>query len=565
MKNSPGNVVRNQTASALKEEGAAAVAPWFLRKGYPLLWMAIFGFLIFGRTIGFDYTFLDDQTLVLNQMEQLKDPSYIRTAFSGDVFHAGNQSGYYYRPMLTLTFMADAMAGGGSFKMFHFSNIVYHILATFMLFLFFYRTGHSVRWAFFCSMIFLVHPMITQVVAWVPGRNDSLLAILVLSAFLAWLKFTREGRLIWLAVHLLLFTMAMFTKENAVAVPILIILYTFLILKDTPRKLLIPAAGWVLIIFIWAIIRSGMLSGESPLSFSEQVLSVLQNLPAILPFLGKILFPFNLSVFPILADMKIPSMQGALALGLLLIMVILTRKKQWGWYIFAIVWFLSFLVPTFISVNYQISNFSEHRAYLSVAAVILFFLHVAPVKNTALSGLKTLVPSAAIIALFAILTVMHSRHFRDNFAFWQSAVDSSPSHAFNYNNLGAMYYLANDLPNAEKYFRKAMDINPYEPMANSNTGLVCMNTNRPAEAERYYLEEIRINPLFDHVYYNIGLLYYRSGRIPEAIVQWEKNLEVNPNYTEAYRALFHLYRETGQTEKFAGLEARARKNNIRLQ
>lgn len=565
MKNAPGKGSKAPTASVIREEAIGSVAPWFLRKGYPLLWMAILGFLIFGRTISFDYTFLDDQTLVLNQMEQLKDPSYIKTAFSGDVFHAGNQSGYYYRPLLTLSFMADAIAGGGSFKMFHFSNIVYHILATFLLFLFFCRTGHPVRRAFLFSMIFLVHPMITQVVAWVPGRNDSLLAILVLTAFLAWLKYMREGRPLWMAVHLLLFIMAMLTKENAIALPVLIILYTFLILKDSLRKLIIPASGWVLILFFWAILRSRMLTGESPLSLSEQLLSVLKNLPAILPFLGKILFPFHLSVFPILADMKIPAMLGALALGLLIVMVILTRKKQWGWYIFAVIWFLLFLVPTFISVNDQISNFSEHRAYLSVAAVMLFILHVSPVKNTTLSGLKTLLPSAALIVFFSILTVMHSRHFRDNFAFWQCAVDSSPSHAFNYNNLGAMYYLANDLPNAEKYFRKAMDINPYEPMANSNTGLVCMNTNRPAEAERYYLEEIRINPLFDHVYYNIGLLYYGSGRIPEAIVKWEKNLEVNPGYTEAYRALFHAYRETGQAEKLAGLEARAIKNNIKLQ
>lgn len=564
MKKASGIEESNRNASTRKEEEPGGIPPWVLRKGYPLLWLAIVGFVIFGRTIGFDYTYLDDQTLVLNQMEQLKSPYFIRTAFSGDVFHAGNQSGYYYRPLLTLSFMADAMIGGGSFKMFHFSNIIYHVLATFILFLFLCRTGHPVRWGFLLSLVFLVHPMITMVVAWVPGRNDSLLAILVLSAFILWIKFMKEGRPVWLLAHLLLFAMAMLTKENAIALPILIILYTILILKGSPRKLLMPAAGWIVIIVGWALLRAGMLPGDSPLPFSAQLLSVLKNLPAILPFLGKILFPFNLSVFPILADMKIPAIQGLAALGLLLAMVLLTREKQWGWYIFAVIWFLSFLVPTFISVNDKIPYFSEHRAYLSVVAILMIFLHTPPVKNKAMTGWKTWFPAAAIIIFFGVLTVMHSRHFRDNFSFWQSAVESSPSHAFNYNNLGAMYYMANDLPNAEKYFRKALNINQYEPMANSNTGLVCMHTDRPSEAEKYYLEEIRINPLFDHVYYNLGLLYYRYNRTPEAIVQWEKNLEVNPYYTDAYRALLHVYRETGQSGKVTATEARARKHNIRF-
>ena len=549
--------VRRPTLKDRKHE-----SPNWLSKAFPLLWFTLLAFVLFGQAINYSYTYLDDQTLILGNMEKLQSVSYLPKAFSEDVFHSATGHGFYYRPTLTLSFMADAMIGKGSFSVFHFSNIIYHILATFLLFLFLAETGYDRTRSFLFSLIFMVHPMVTQAVAWVPGRNDTLLAIFILGSFLFWLKYLKNGGNRFVFLHLLFYMLALLTKENAIVLPFLIMLYSAFILKTPLKKYAIAGAGWFIFTVIWAVIRYHALGGENNVPFSAQIKSIVHNLPGVLPFIGKALFPFNLSVLPILADMKISILLGVIAIGVLAFLVGITKPKQWFLYFFAILWFLAFLVPSFISVNDQIRDFSEHRSYLSLVGILLLILACNPTKNANFSRMVPVSIVAGICLLFGVLTFLHTRYYKDQFTFWQNAVDTSPTHAFNYNNLGAMYFLNNDLEKAEPLFRKALQINPTEPMANSNTGLVCMRTDRPAEAEKYYIEEIRINPSYDHVYYNLGLLYYNHSRYDEGVQNWEKTLTVNPGYTDAYKALLFAYDKLKRRDDYERIRLKAKENGI---
>jgi protein O-mannosyl-transferase len=558
-KEEPGSTLKvNQSAwNTLNDRD-----PHLLRKGYPLLWFAIIAFLLFGQTISFSYTYLDDQTLVLGKMQNLKSASYLTSAFTGDVFNSPPGHGFYYRPILTISFMADAMIGQGKFGLFHFFNILYHILATFLLFQFFTKMVNDRMKSFLFAILFLVHPLITQAVAWVPGRNDTLLAIFVLASFLSWLKFLKSGSSRDMVLHLLFYLLALFTKENAIALPFLIAFYSSVLMRTPLKKYFISGIAWVLITFLWAVMRNHALGGAGEMPFSAQALSVLANLPAVLPFLGKALFPFGLSVYPVLADMTFPAIMGIVGTGVLLVLVLVSKPKRWFYYFFGLTWFLAFLVPSFVTFNSMVPKFSEHRSYLSLAGILLFIMVCNPVNKTNFAKLIPLLSMVCLILLFSVLTFLHSRDFKDQFAFWQNAVDTSPSHAFNYNNLGAMYFLDGNLEKAEPLFRKALAVNPYEPMANSNTGLVCMQTGRPAEAEKYYLEEIRINPSYDHAYYNLGLLYFNNSRQEEGIQLWEKTLTVNPGYVDAYKALLFAYEKMERQDDYNRIVAKARENGM---
>jgi hypothetical protein len=527
-------------------------------KGFTLLWFAIIAFVLFGQSIRFNYTYLDDQLLILGKMERLQSFSTLKSAFSEDVFQSPPGRGYYYRPVLTLSFMADAMIGKGSFAMFHFSNIAYHILATFLLFLFFMELGYDRLRSMLFGLFFLVHPMVTQAVAWVPGRNDTLLAIFIIGSLISWLKYLKKGNKFHLILHLLLWGLALFTKESAIVLPVVIVFYSLTIMRTPLKKFVIAGAGWVILSVTWATIRHHILGSSGEATFFSRILSVIKNLPAILPYLGKTIFPFNLAEYPILADMRVSAVLGIITIGVLIILMWLSKPKQWSLYFFGFLWFIAFLVPSFVSVNHQVPNFSEHRSYISLAGIFLFILGTGPVEKVNFTKWGPISVVIGICLLFSILTFLHVRHFRDQFTFWRSAVDSSPTHAFNYNNLGAMYFLEKDYEKSEPYFRKALEINPSEPMANSNAGLICMNTNRPAEAEKYYLEEIRINPTYDHAYYNLGLLYYNHGRFDEGIRQWEKTLTVNPGYTDAYKALLFAYEKMDRKEDYEQIALKAR-------
>src|SRR6185295_12092186 len=172
-------------------------------------------------------TNLDDTLFLKDRFYLLNDWSQLPLIFTRGSFMSGTLQDAYYRPLLTLTFMIDANLGGPSPAWFHFTNLLYHALATALAFGLFRRLGLGDR-SLLLAAIFAVHPILAQSVAWVPGRTDSVLAIFVLASFNAFLDFLENPRTRSLLLHLLFLALALLVKELAVVVPALCALRVFL-------------------------------------------------------------------------------------------------------------------------------------------------------------------------------------------------------------------------------------------------------------------------------------------------------------------------------------------------
>jgi hypothetical protein len=86
---------------------------------------------VYGQTLAFDFTYFDDDRLVLADQAFLREPANVRRAFPRDVFRSVSPT---CRPLLTLSFMVDAQAGGGAPFVYHLTNVVLHALATLAVF-----------------------------------------------------------------------------------------------------------------------------------------------------------------------------------------------------------------------------------------------------------------------------------------------------------------------------------------------------------------------------------------------------------------------------------------------
>ena len=147
-------------------------------------WLALISLVIYAQSLFFGYTYLDDNVLVQDNLFFLKDIGNLGKAFTTEVFHLLHSSAAYYRPMLTLSFMWDAIVGGGALWMFHVTDIAIHITVVALLYLVFLKLEGSPKLSFVLSAFFAVHPALSQAVSWIPGRNDSLLALFVLASLL---------------------------------------------------------------------------------------------------------------------------------------------------------------------------------------------------------------------------------------------------------------------------------------------------------------------------------------------------------------------------------------------
>ena len=543
--------------------------PFYLRGYYPYLWIFIAIFLLFIQVIGFDYTYLDDNALLLNYFPFLKKLSYIKQAFCENVFHLSSGKGMYYRPLLTLSFMFDTMiSGGGKIGFFHFMNIFYHLIATCLLFKLFMVMDFEKIKAFFFSMLFAVHPMAVQVVAWIPGRNDSIMAIFILSSFIYMIRYNQHRKLKFLFLSLLLFICSLFTKENSIFLLPVFILYFRIKQKSSMKKLILPFVLMGLFIMIWLNIRYHALSFDKSIvadyTVKATIMSFFENTPALLTYIGKFFIPLFLSVYPVLKDMSISIITGCVALIFFVVMFFYTKFSHSAMMFFGISWFLLFISLTIVTPTTDFPVFSEHRSYLAMVGLLLFIMESRFVIIFFKRGKWAIYIYSGIIIIFAIFSFIHSHNFKDKMTFWQSAVKTSPSNSFNNNNLGAMYYLNKDLQQAEKYFRKAVSLNPKEPLANGNIGMICMNTGRPAEAENYYLLEMQYNPLNYLAYSNCGILYAKNNNLEEAAKMWERSIDLSPYDTETYHNLLVIYRQLGKNADIDRILNKALQYNISI-
>jgi hypothetical protein len=392
-------------------------------------------------------------------------------------------------------------------------------------------------------MIFLVHPVLTQAVAWIPGRNDSLLAVFILSAFIFLIKYLRDEKpknFVW---ALIFFATALFTKESAVfALPIMFFYVYFVYKKDKTvlisKGLSFFAVSGVLIIF-WAIIRDLVLNNPGAMTVFEMLESIYLNFPATVQFFGKIFLPFNLSVLPIIQDTTF--VYGIIATLFLAFLILITKSKRVNFILFGFFWFFAFLLPSFIRPNTElVADFIEHRLYVPIIGIFIILLEKDFIKNIDFKKRKTLIIVGGLILVFGSITFVHSKNFMNKTSFWENAVKNSPHYPLAHRNLGAMRYLDGDMNGAEEESKKALELNPEEVMAHNNLGLIYAKQNKVKEAEIEYKKELEVNPFYDDAYYNLGLLYLKEERYDEALDSWKKTLEINPNHSDALNILYSL-------------------------
>jgi len=253
--------------------------------------------------------------------------SNIGHAFLEDVSHQA-QGGNFYRPLLTISLILSAQISGTMPVGYHLIDILLHCASCCLLFVTLQMIGFKRSISFLGALVFCIHPAMTQAVAWIAGRNDSLLAVFILMCFISFMKFLSTSHLKWYFTHFLFFMLAMFTKETSIVFPILAMLYFYNLKGKEIISLttVLFVVGWGIVLFNWHILRTAAMI--TPVGDKVQAaLMVFSNLPIALYYLGNIFWPINLSFAPISSDIHITA--GIISVVLLSLAVLLSERRDW--------------------------------------------------------------------------------------------------------------------------------------------------------------------------------------------------------------------------------------------
>jgi hypothetical protein len=493
---------------------------------------------------------------------------YFIPQISADI--APPSSGTFYRPIVFLWLRLNDALFGLHPAGWHFAMLALHVLTTYLVFVAIEKLTGSRGTAALAAILFGLHPVHVENVAWLSSVNDLLMTALLLGSFLASLNFRTGRKVKWMAASVFLFGLALLSKETAAVFPLLIL--GFAVIFEAPRATEDSKPAWsaltasalkdglvsipyfaLLAIYLAArrMMLHGMAQSLAPLSWTTMVLTW----PSVLWFdLKHLLLPVSSSEFYSLAYVTAPGfgnfllpivfLAGALVVAGYGISKLPDRRVG----VFALAWAILTILPTLYLRAIAPDNFVHDRfLYLpSVGIVILIALAVEQV--CASKTLQRVVVAILCTAAF-IGTLIYQVQWASNILLYQNAMIYAPE------NPVVQVNLANELGNMGRYDRavplylSALQRDPRFWLSNYNLGYAYYRMGRFSDAEGYLRRAIQIDDNDPDQFIYLARALMEQGKLTEAAQNAERALQRSPRSPGFHFVLAKILEASGNRER----------------
>lgn len=530
-----------------------------LRKFHVII-VVVAALVVYLNSLGNKFVF-DDESVILGD-KSITSLDNIPKFFKGEMgFH--KVIGKYYRPVVSSSYTVDYSLWNYNPFGFHFTNVLIHtinsVIFYFLLFMIFGKERKS-SWDYMIlggAVIFAVHPIHTEAVAWVSGRTDSLCAMFYFSAFVFYIKFSEEKKSGYVLMLSTAYMLALMSKEMALTLPVIIILYDVIV---KGRKINENYRIYVLLVIltiIYLIIRWYALRGV-PDRPGYYYFYGKDNLTVLFTMLQTIPLYFRLSILPysmiyhyggyLPYQNSLFNFNVLFGLGFVILILItslyLLRKLPVVSY--SLLFFIVTLLPVLNIVPTM--NFMADRFLYIPSAFLSFLLTEISLKyynphRKYLFGTLAMI----IILTYSIMTFNRNLDWRDNDTLFMSAA-GKPGNVI-YVNIGNMFANKGQYDQAEVYYRKAIDLKDQTLLANTNLGKIFMLRGNFDSAFYYMNKAYLLDTLSPEPPMAIAQLYAFFND-PESSIPWlEKVQALSPGYMNSDKMLEEMKGKVNHPDK----------------
>lgn len=550
---------------------------------------------VYGNTLSNSFVY-DDLFQVVNN-PWLRDPHSIGRIFSTGAWGFNATETNYYRPLMHVIYMLTYAFVELEPWGYHLVNIVFHALNSVLAFLIASEitqkadcdlTGLKRHIPFMTGIIFAIHPIHTEAVAWIGGIPDlSFSFFFLLSLYLYILAGTKERSSVslFLAASLGSFFAATLCKEPAVMLPLVILLYDLLFNRSSLNFSFCARrySPYFIILLVYFVLRWNALDGFSPVN-KHADLTLFQSLLNIFPLFANyvylLLVPVDLNAWHAFHPLQdFSNMQFLLALGVaVLFAVFLYTARTSKILFFCLCFFIIPLLPALYIPGTGENPLAERYLYLpSLGFALLFSLLVGKLFSVRSYGkvmASVLVPAVCI--LYAVQTFSRNFAWKDDLTFWSVTAGKSPDEPLPRYNLGAAlerqgnldaameqyrqaialqpasvahralghaYYLKGRKNETALEYAKALQLDPENSELHNETGIVLMETGRHDQAVDHFQKAVELIPDNPELRYNLAMALRKNNRIPEAIDQLRIAVRIDPSQAVFRNALQRLAEE----------------------
>jgi tetratricopeptide (TPR) repeat protein len=399
------------------------------------------------------------------------------------------------------------------------------------------------------ALLFAIHPLRAEPVAWASARADLLSGLLCVLCILAYLEAAAASDRAalsrkWMTASIGLYLLSLLSKPAALGLPIVLVVLDIYPLNRSSRRIWWEKVPFVVCALVAAPLAL-LAKAEAGAALGRSNLIVAFEGPAF--YLWKLLVPSGLSQYERPSSLDLTDWRfliGCIAVPVITLALIGARRR-WPAGLAAWVCYLVLLAPTLGVVRYGPQVAADRYTYLpslSLAmlggATIYFFWHAW--RNGRLNRSTTsLMSGLTVAALFTlgILSWRQARVWHDTETFMQHVLETNPNSVVAHNNLGTALAQKGQWGEAIVHFRKALEIEPNDAEVNNNWGVILAHGGELDEATHYFRRAVELAPRHAGFHNNLGKVLVNQGKRNEAVEQFLIALRLDPNLTDAQRNL----------------------------
>jgi Tfp pilus assembly protein PilF len=530
-----------------------------------------------------------DDTLYLSQNPLLNDPARLWKAW----FQPGSFIEYY--PIEQTVQWAQWQLWGNDTLGYHLTNLCLHLLSAFLVWRLLAKFGLQFAWL--GGLIFALHPMMVESVAWISEFKNTLSLPPLLLAMCAWIDYEERGRRADYLRALAFFLVAMLCKIGAAPFPVILLLYAWWKRGRVGWRDLLASEPFFVVSVTLGLITAwsgswymqGQLKNPAVVDIGGFLFRLALAGQTLSFYFTKCFWP--LGPLPIYPQWKIDPSSPLQFLPWLVLACLacwLWRKRQgWGrhallglgFFVLMLGPFLGFIPISYLSFTWVMDHFLYVPIIgligIVVAGIECLDARLATAVHPFSTGLLTV-----ILGLLAFESHWYASAFTSEETFWTYTTDHNPGAWLAHNNLGKVLLLDGEpeqarehfetvirlkpdlgepygnlatalaqlgrIPEATEAFRQALKRDPYSPEANNGLGILLAQTGHTPEAIGHFQMALHRHPFYADAHLNLGNTLLQAGRPAEAIEQFQAAIQINPSYGPAYDNLGIAFAQAGR-------------------
>ncbi len=496
---------------------------------------------------------------------------------------------HMWHPLTSLTHLLDYQLFELNPTWHHLTSLLFHIASTLLLFVILKRMTAAFWPSLFVALAFALHPLNVESVAWISERKNVLSTFFWILTIAAYIRYTDRSSLGRFLLVVLIFALATMTKPMVVTLPFALLLLDYwpmerlqfkradkeqdleqteseqvdsrrvplwrLLVEKIPLFVLVAALSAVTFI---AQKRGGVMSGWHNVPLKYRLSNALVSYVA---YISKMVWPTRLAVFYPHPFNKLPIWQiVASAIVLLVVSVAIlwfARRRKYmtvGW-----LWYLGILVPVIGIVQVGSQAMADRYTYLPFIGLFIMIAWglYELLENRRFRRIILCPAALAVLLTLAVCTRLQLRHWRNNKALFEHAINVTEDNFVMNNNYANVLKDMGEVEKAVEHFGNALRIRPNSPEIYNNLGIAFRRLERHDDAIRCYRKALELKAYFPEARYNLAAELTRQGKIDEAVEHYRMALRLRPDDVETISGLGFALAQKGRFNEAIGYYQKA--------